>query len=126
MSRAARRRESKGLESPTGLLEVLNVGLGDLKVTFNKHDAAETAKARRMIEKLMRDGYAILVAGTDGTYSRVQGFDPATDSYIVAEETTSAGETPAAPTGKRRGRPPTKKVSAHGSKAVAVARTAGG
>lgn len=111
-----------------GLLEILNVGFGDMKLTFNKHDESETAKARRAVEKMLKDGYAILIENPDHTYSRVQAFDPATDCYIVGDVeepvTAAVAYTETEPPQKKRGR--TKKVPARTARAVAVARSAGG
>jgi hypothetical protein len=100
-----------------GELAILSVGRGDLKITF-RPDATQEEKdqARELVEKLMREGYSILVQQADGSYVRASGFDAETTSYIVGNRE--------APAKKKRGRP--RKVAADGAKAVAVARSAGG
>lgn len=38
--------------SEGGILEILNVGAGHLKIEFNKANAAEVARAKRMVEDM--------------------------------------------------------------------------
>lgn len=120
-----------------GTLEVLNVGLGDLRLTFDKDSAADRARARATIEDLLRKGYALMAEVAPNEYQRVEAFDPDRDAYVIREP----GE--AAP--KRRGRPrgsksklppaPIAEVETAGgrwymprstTRATAVARSAGG
>ena len=112
-----RRTEGEGT-----FLEILNVGLGDLKLTFNKHSTTEREQAQRTIERLMREGYAILIEQADGTYVRAKSFDAETDSYVIMEPEPVPVADEAKP--KRRGRP--KKVARSEVNATAVARSAGG
>lgn len=108
-----------------GVLEILNVGLGDMRITWNRHDDAEVARAQEMIENLLRQGYAILVLQEDGTYQRAAGFDREHDAYIIAERNEQAAEVPTeaeTPAPRRRGR----RIPRATSSATAVARSAGG
>lgn len=66
-----------------GELSVLNVGAGDIVVTFNRNDAGETAKALRMLRDMQRQGYAILVQLEDGEYTRVVDVDATRGRYII-------------------------------------------
>jgi hypothetical protein len=136
-----------------GTLGVLNVGAGDIKLSFDNKDAAETIRAKRMVTDMLRRGYAILVAvpnkrkGQPTTYARVLEFDETKCEYIIADydpvvaakadeeeheqdeqgsETAEApAESAAAGKPKSRGRRTTR-VPASSTTGVAVARTAGG
>ncbi len=119
-------RERASGDEP-GTLAILNVGAGDLKISF-RPDApeGEIEQARHLVEKMLREGYALLVETEDGSYARATGFDRETRSYIVsalpaAPEPAAKGGTPVK---KKRGRP--RKVAASGARAVAIGRSAGG
>lgn len=129
----------------SGTVSILNVAAGDTKLTFDKNNAQESIRAARIVRDMLRRGYALLieVVQPDGSkaYQRAIDFDPETSEYIIAdfdplggqrnneeasEESVDAtaqnsGETePPAPRRSRR------RVAATDTKAVAVARTAGG
>lgn len=136
----------------TGSLSTLNVGEGDVVVTFAGHDDAEVDKALDMLEDMQKRGYAILVKQPDGKYARAHSIDRASKSYVVMvpqsfDEKTEvvfkkvgddlSDPPPPAPAQagdvvigpgfsgkKRRGRP--SKQSVGTSTAVAVSRSAGG
>lgn len=117
----------------SGELRILNTGAGDVRISF-RPDASpqEVKQARELIEKMLRDGYALLIQTPDGSYARAKGFDPETHSYILstapAEAEPATAEPPAAAAPRRRGRPhkAVKTVKVADAKAVAVARSAGG
>jgi hypothetical protein len=72
----------------SGVLEILNVQGGDVKITFEKGDVAETIRARRIVTDMLRRGYALVVEiERDGEkkYERIQQFDEARGEYIVAD-----------------------------------------
>lgn len=69
--------------SETGNLCVLNVGAGDIRVTFNHADTGESAKALRMLTDMMSRGYAVLVELPDGSYTRVQQVDATRGRYVI-------------------------------------------
>lgn len=109
-----------------GILEVLSIGKGDLKLTVGGDDPEDTEKARRLIEEMLRKGYSIFVE-TDQGMKRVKRFNPKRMTYVITELTDEA-EAPAPaekPAKKRRGRR-TSSVPVAGSRATAVGRTAGG
>lgn len=126
-----------------GTLSILNVYEGDVKITFDTKDAAETIRARRMIQDLVRRGYALLIE-VDGAYQRAIDFDEKVGEYIIAdfdssyrpktqgedekngeEESQEAkAETPPK-IRSQRGRP-RKRIAMESTNAVAVARSAGG
>ena len=122
-----------------GEIGVLNVGCGDTKLSFDPDNEAECIRAARIVDDMLRRGYALLVAaGKDAKgrdiYRRCLKFNKKTYEYIIADfdgETASevdrqeAGNEPAAKTTRGK-RSATRTLSAHTSKAVAVARTAGG
>lgn len=128
-----------------GLLSVLNVGAGDLKLTFNSGDPIETDRAKRTVEDMLRRGYVVFVSDTDGNLTKVRSFDGAKNEYILADVPAgpddgygSVGQTygevfggskpdePVQETAqKRRGRP-RKTVKAQDVDAIGIAPTAGG
>jgi hypothetical protein len=157
---------TEGDRTMTGTISILNVGEGDVKVSFDKSNPAETIRARRIVKDMLRRGYALLVEiERDGVkaFERALDFDEKTDCYIVAdfdpveaskadeqdgidddfrreaakrrEEEKEHGQSEPIQAGvqdvqaevpKRRGRPKTKSVPASGTRAVGVARSAGG
>jgi hypothetical protein len=123
-----------------GSLSVLNVGAGDIKVTFNHLDSAEAKKAITMLLDMQVRGYAILVETEDG-YRRALTIDASRGRYVIqipqdaplpadAEEVSAPA--PAA-TGlddgstKKNGRRGRRvSVPVAGRRAYGVARSAGG
>lgn len=118
----------------TGQLGILNVGDGDTKLSFDKNNPAERERAKRIVQDMLRRGYAILVEvgkADDGEpiYRRAKDFDPETCEYIIAGDPVGdinlhepeAGQTPAR---RPPGRP--RRVAADKTSAVAVGRMAGG
>lgn len=137
----------ENVQEGPGEVAILNVGYGDTKLSFDKSNPAECARARRIVGDMLKRGYAILVAvGKDKKsgeplYRRAHGFDAETDEYIVAggpedEIDLSAEKAPeAAPYGLRADgkprqkpgrRPGYKRVAAGTARVTAVGRTAGG
>lgn len=129
-----------------GELSVLNVGAGDIVVTFNQEDAGETEKALRMLRDMQARGYAIMVRMPDESYRRATAIDGASGRYVIvvpsgqelpadAEVVTCACGCGAAVTpGKkwkvghhaRKHGSVKAKVPVRTSRAVGVARSAGG
>lgn len=112
------------MSEPEGLIEVLSVGRGDLKVVISKASKVELEEGRRVITDMLKRGYAIFVEVAPGQLERVTRFDPKRLEYIVESPTDPAlDEGPKIPgrRGRGRGRYPADK-----SKATAVGRTAGG
>ena len=68
----------------TGTLSILNVYEGDVKITFDKSNPAETIRARRVIKDCIRRGYALLIE-IDGAYQRALDFNEEVGEYIVAD-----------------------------------------
>lgn len=71
-----------------GVLEILNVQGGDVKITFDKENIQETIRARRIVTDMLRRGYAIVVEverGGERKYERIQDFDEKTGEYIIAD-----------------------------------------
>ncbi len=113
----------------TGSLSVLNVGAGDIEITFNNHDGKEAEKAITMLLDMQKQGYAILVRDSEtGEYRRAVDIDAKRGRYVLllpkdASTPPDAEELPP----KKRGRK-SKKISVPvtGRHAVGVARSAGG
>lgn len=128
-------------EAMMGSLSCLNVAGGDVKITFEKSNIAETIRAKRMIADMLRRGYALLVE-VDGAYQRAIEFDEQHGEYVVADydpsyrppstmptirEEEPDAETKEteieAPKKKRNGR---RRLAMESTNAVGVARSAGG
>jgi len=113
-----------------GMLSVLNVGHGDLTLSFDASNQAERNRAKRIVEDMLKRGYAILVkvGEQDGEpiFKRAKAFDPNTCEYIVS------GDAPLdAKSAEPRKRPAkrsrqVKRYPATSTPAVSVARSAGG
>lgn len=129
----------------SGIVEILSVGEGDTKLSFDKSNPVERERAKRIVTDMLRRGYAILVqvGGTDlePLYRRAREFDPETCEYVIAggpEDVVDLSaekpeRDPDAPYGRRKDGSPAKKrggyhrrVSADKARAVAVGRVAGG
>lgn len=137
-----------------GTLSILNVGAGDIKLTFDHANAAEAIRAKRMLQDMIRRGYALLVE-VDGKYQRALSFDSTVGEYLIADfdpnhvhlgtiaeelvfhepirpetpeaapENTPLPETQTPADSRKRGRA-TKRVPMERANAVAIGRSAGG
>jgi hypothetical protein len=118
-----------------GMLDVLSVGKGDLKITVGCDDPEEKERGRVLIEELLRKGYTIFVE-TDEGLARVTEFNPNRFTYIINElagrtddEETTAPPAAVTQTKKapgRRVKVVKKEIPVAGSKATAIGKTAGG
>jgi hypothetical protein len=125
------------MDSELVQIDVLNVGKGHLEVKFEKSNAVEVERARRMIKEMLSRGYAIFVE-VDGELKPVRKFDENTDSYIIDQIPPPAD--PETPTTCKCGKPykhrgrclgkakkeQERQVPMSGHRATAVGRTAGG
>lgn len=121
-----------------GELGILNVGAGDTKLTFDKDKPEERKRAAAVVKSMLEKGFAILVqVGQDPKdgepiYRRAKAFDPETCEYIIVgapEDEQSETEAASGETGGKRTSAPRKKyqrVAAERTRAVGVARSAGG
>lgn len=113
-----------------GEIGILNVGAGDTKLSFDKAKPAEVKRARAVVTDMLRRGFAILVevGEKDGKplYQRAESFDPKTDEYIIVGAPEDDAEIQKPPAKRTKGRPPRRRVAAADTRAVAVARSAGG
>ncbi len=69
-------------------LSILNVGAGDVKVSFDKSNPAERIRACRIVKDMLRRGYALLVeVERDGkkAFERALDFDEDRAEYIIAD-----------------------------------------
>lgn len=120
-----------------GNLSVLSVGAGDVEVKFDKDNPQETVRAKRIIEDMLRRGYALFVE-VDGKLKPVKRFDAEKECYIIADGPLYAGDS-AEPPGvtqasqaeakeRTRGRAAKKEreIPMKKTRATGVAPTAGG
>lgn len=125
-------------------LGVLNVGAGDIKLSFDKNNPQERYRAARIVKDMLRRGSAILVEVDDGkggkTYQRIHDFDEAVCEYIIADYDSSApvedqhGQSSATEAGTAisgkgngdRARTTFRRVPAENARGIAIARSAGG
>lgn len=121
--------------SETGFLDVLNVGHGHLTFRFDRNDADEVTKAKKVIQDMLKRGYMIFVK-IDGDQKRVRAFDEAHEEYILEELDELTDEAPAASAEinqnnepKKRGRPrgsTGRRVPMRRAQATGIGPTAGG
>lgn len=112
----------------SGFLDVLNVGAGHLTFRFDGKGDEEKAKAKKVINDMLRRGYMIFVL-VDGEQKRVQAFDDAHEEYILEEPDDGPPEEvvpDAAASAPKRGRPKGKRVALKQGKATGIGPTAGG
>lgn len=109
-----------------GMLEVLSVGKGDIKLTVGGSDPGEIDKARKVIEEMLRKGYGIFVE-TDKGLTRVKRFNPKRMTYVIAEVVEEPAPVDLESERQVRARRVVDKhVPVAGSRAKAIGRTAGG
>lgn len=111
-------------------LDVLNIGAGHLKFRFNKDDAEDTEKAKRVITDMLKRGYMLFVL-VDGEQKRVRQFDPEKEEYILEEpEIIPEPQSPPSASSEPRMRTtrsePKRRVSLRKARATGVGPTAGG
>jgi methyl coenzyme M reductase subunit D len=126
MGRAARLKRERRVHATAdievvcpGMLEILSVGKGDIKLTIDSNDPGEVNDARKIIEEMLAKGYGIFVE-TDKGLSRVKKFNPKRMTYVISEVVENAD---VQPVGKRTRE---RDVPVAGSRAKAIGRTAGG
>jgi hypothetical protein len=125
-----------------GVLEVLNVGAGHLKLELDPTNPAEVSRAKRMVSDMLKRGYAIFVQLEGGKLAPVRKFDATRAVYVIEDvpgveemavahplETTCRRCGRPKHRGRCRGRlvgPSRREVPMQQAKAVAVGRSAGG
>lgn len=127
----------------TGELSILAVGHGDTKLTFDPKKPDEAKRSAEIVDDMLKRGYVILIQiGEDEKgpiYRRAKGFDPEVAEYIVAGDPIIEDQSKERASVKRpakkaqKGRKTaarrtskTTRIPAERTKAVAIARTAGG
>jgi|SRR5580765_1394920 len=115
------------MSEPTGSLVCLNVGAGDIEITFNQHNSAEAKKAIAMLVDMQKRGYAILIRDAEGVYQRATEIDATRGRYILQLPEDAEVPADAEVVTQKRGRKG-KKISVPIEKrhATGVARSAGG
>lgn len=135
-----------------GEVGILNVGAGDTKLVFDQNNPQDCIRAARIVKDMLKRGHALLVkvGERDGKdmFQRATDFDESKCEYIIADfdpvaaekadqvdaqepadeqaaaSGGDAGGTEGAKPVKLRGR--RRAIPASGTRAVAVARSAGG
>lgn len=81
--------------SSIGTVSILNVGGGDIKISFDRSNPGEAIRAARIVQDMLQRGYALIVEvnrNGEKRYERVYGFDPDTNEYIIADfDPTASG-----------------------------------
>ena len=107
-----------------GMLEILSVGRGDIKLSIDNSNPEEVANAKRIIEEMLRAGYGIFVE-TDKGLTRVKKFNAKRMTYVISEMPEGAA-LPSGPGEKPTVQPVEREVPVAGPRAKAIGRTAGG
>lgn len=71
-----------------GEVGILNVGAGDIRISFDPKNPAELIRAKRIVKDMLRGGYALLVeVEKDGVkaYQRALDFDEERCEYVIAD-----------------------------------------
>lgn len=101
-------------------INVLSVGEGDLKISFDPTVKADLAQAKKTITSLLKQGFAIMAeVGKNEKgplLQRVKKFDPKTCEYLVHGDASPMASMPS----KKTARLPAT------TRSYAVARSAGG
>ena len=109
-------------------LGILNVGDGDTKISFDPENPLELERSKKIVEELIKRGFAIVVQvgeqNGEPVYQRVKAFDAETCEYIIFGDPPLAEVIADPVPKKRRGR--SRRLSAATTPAVAVSRSAGG
>ena len=92
---------------------VLSVAKGDAKLVFSGDTPEDRAHAERTIEQMLRAGYTIFVETARGP-RRVKRYNPKRQEYVLVDAPSPTASLPERP------------VPARGTRARAVAATAGG
>lgn len=107
-------------------LHVLNIGTGDMRLTFDPEKPQEREHAAKIVADMLRRGYAIVVKVSEKEWRRVEAFDPQTCEYFVSDVPSEEAAVPAHRGRGRKRRVPAYKAPAHKTRGVAVARPARG
>lgn len=97
-----------------GMLEVLSVGKGDIRLVVGGADPEEIESARKIIKEMLAKGYGLFVEEADGTLKRVKRFNAKKMVYVISEIDDESKKVV------------DKEVALAGSKAKAIGKTAGG
>jgi hypothetical protein len=113
-----------------GKLEILNVGDGHTEIVVDRSNPIELERASRIIEDMLKRGYALFVHGKGDVLTRVKRFDKKHKAYIVGAEATVPAE-PLEPKNSpvvtmKRGKFKEASVPIESAKVTVVGRSAGG
>lgn len=74
-----------------GEVGILNVGAGDIRISFDPKNPAEVIRAKRIVKDMLRGGYALLVEVEKGVYQRALDFDEERCEYVIADYDPTQG-----------------------------------
>lgn len=139
---------SAAYQGAKGSVGILSVGAGDTTLSFDKSNPAERIRAGRIVRDMLRRGYALLIeVERNGVkaFERALDFDENVCQYVIADfdggqaeahdqqEGTRDQQEQTPPRDEEAGTAPRlkrtytkRRVDAESTRAVAVARTAGG
>lgn len=117
-----------------GEVGILNVGAGDVRISFDPKNVAERLRAARIVTDMLRRGYALLVEVErrgKKSYQRALRFNEKHCEYVIADFDPSVVEPEPEAEHVERPAPSQKKgrtrtIKAERTRAVAVAPSAGG
>lgn len=107
-------------------IDALSTGAGDIKLCWNANDPMEVERAKRVIEDMLKRGYALFIQSEGGKLTKVKRFKPDTCEYVIAAGATIDPELARAVEKARPADPPEAAVKMSRSKVIAVGRSAGG
>jgi len=105
-----------------GKLEILNTGDGHTEIVVDRSNPIELERASRIIEDMLKRGYALFVHGKNNVLTRVKRFDKKHKAYIIGAEATVPAE--ATPVGRKKWKEAA--VPIESAKVTVVGRSAGG
>jgi hypothetical protein len=114
--------KGKTMENTAGQIDILNCGTGHTEIRITEDNPIEMERAKRIIQDMLKRGYALFVHGTDGALIKVKKFDPEHMTYIVADGATVPPEAEPEPIPKTK----LRRVKASRVRSTVVGRSAGG
>lgn len=107
-------------------IDALSTGAGDIKLTWNANDPMEVERAKRVVQDMLKRGYALFIQAKGGQLTKIKKFDAAKAEYLIASGATIDPEKAEKVRSVRPKDPPLEAVKMSRSKVVAVGRSAGG
>lgn len=81
-------------KTTAGTLDILNCGAGHLELKLTDKDPIEIERAKRIIQDMLKRGYALFIHGKDKALIRVKKFDPKKLVYVIADLSATISSRP--------------------------------